>query len=54
MGSAQWVTIADRPMSFAQSLRRTGELLETGAETAVRLMALGFGKHERGGRAAEG
>ena len=37
-GIAAIVTIADRPMSFAQSLRRTEELLEAGAERAVRLM----------------
>ena len=49
-GVSAVVTIADRPMSFAQSLRRTGELLETGAETAMRLMALGLGKSARDGR----
>jgi glycerate kinase len=37
-GIAAIVTIADRPMSFTQSLRRTEELLEAGAERAVRLM----------------
>ena len=36
------VTIADRPMSFSQSLRRTQELLEAGAERALRLMGMGL------------
>ena len=44
------VTIADRPMSFTQSLRRTSELLEAASETAVRLMALGLGNSDRDGR----
>lgn len=37
-GIAGIVTISDRPMNFAQSLRRTEELLEDAAERAVRLM----------------
>ena len=37
-GIAGIVTIADRPMNFPQSLRRTEELLEDAAERAVRLM----------------
>ncbi|PKB79743.1 MAG: glycerate kinase [SAR202 cluster bacterium Io17-Chloro-G9] len=41
-GIAAIVTIADRPMSFAQSLRRTEELLEAGAERAIRLMGVGL------------
>ena len=36
------VCIADRPMSLAQSLKRTEELLEGAAERTVRLMAYGF------------
>ena len=46
------VTIADRPMSFTQSLRRTSELLEAASETAVRLMALGLGNLDRDGRSS--
>ena len=37
------VCIADRPMSFEQSLRRTEELLEGAAERALRLMLVGRG-----------
>ena len=36
------VCIADRPMSFAQSLKRTEELLEAAAERTVRLLAAGI------------
>lgn len=39
-GIASIVTISDRPMNFAQSLRRTQELLEGAAERAMRLMLI--------------
>lgn len=42
-GIAAIVCIADRPMSFEQSLRRTGELLEGAAHRALRLMGVGVG-----------
>lgn len=41
-GVAGIVTIADRPMSFAQSLRRTEELLEAAAQRTVRLLQAGI------------
>ena len=41
-GVAGIVCIADRPMSFAQSLRRTEELLEAAAERTVRLLRAGI------------
>ena len=41
-GVAGIVSIADRPMSFAQSLRRTEELLEAAAERTVRLLLAGI------------
>ena len=37
------VCIADRPMSFSQSLRRSEKLLEGAAERAVRLIQVGMG-----------
>ncbi|MCH7606469.1 MAG: glycerate kinase [Chloroflexi bacterium] len=40
-GIAAIVCIADRPMSFEQSLRRTEELLEGAAKRAMRLMEVG-------------
>jgi glycerate kinase len=40
-GIASVLCIADRPMSFEQSLTRTGELLEGAAERAVRLIQVG-------------
>ena len=40
-GIAAIVCIADRPMSFQQSLRRTEELLEGTAERVLRLMGVG-------------
>ena len=42
-GIAAIVGIADRPMSFEQSLRRTEELLEGAAQRALRLMRVGAG-----------
>ncbi len=42
-GIAGIVCIADRPMGFVQSLRRTEELLEGAAERALRLMQTGAG-----------
>lgn len=44
-GIAAVVCIADRPMSFDQSLRRTEELLEGAAQRALRLIKVGFGLH---------
>ena len=41
-GIAGIVCIADRPMTFEQSLRRTEELLEAAAERALRLMGIGL------------
>ncbi len=41
-GIAGVVCIADRPMSFAQSLRRTAELLEGAAQRTVRLLQAGI------------
>ena len=43
-GIAGIVCIADRPMSFEQSLRRTEELLEGAAQRALRLMGIGLGR----------
>ena len=40
------LSIADRPMSFDQSLRRTGELLEAAADRAMRLIGVGRGMGE--------
>tara|TARA_B100000470_G_scaffold220897_1_gene210137 strand:- start:780 stop:1688 length:909 start_codon:yes stop_codon:yes gene_type:complete len=42
-GIAGILSIADRPMSFDQSLRRTGELLEAAAHRAMRLIGVGRG-----------
>jgi glycerate kinase len=42
-GIAGIICIADRPMRFDQSLRRTEELLEGAAERALRLMRTGAG-----------
>jgi len=42
-GIAGIVCIADRPMNFDQSLRRTGELLEAAAHRAMRLIGVGRG-----------
>ena len=42
-GIAGIVCIADRPMSFQQSIDRTAELLEGAAERALRLMGVGLG-----------
>jgi glycerate kinase len=42
-GIAGMICIADRPMGFDQSLRRTEELLEGAAERALRLMRTGAG-----------
>ncbi len=42
-GIAGILSIADRPMSFDQSLRRTGELLEAAAHRAMRLIVVGRG-----------
>ncbi len=42
-GIASIMTIADRPMNFAQSLSRSQELLEGAAERAIRLMMVGVG-----------
>ena len=41
-GVAGVVCIADRPMNFAQSLRRTEELLEGAAQRMVRLLRAGI------------
>ena len=41
-GVAGIVCIADRPMSFSQSLRRTEELLEAAAQRTVRLLLAGI------------
>ena len=43
-GIAGIVCIADRPMTFEQSLRRTEELLEGAAQRALRLMWIGLGR----------
>jgi glycerate kinase len=40
-GIASVMCIADRPMTFEQSLTRTGELLESAAERAMRLIQVG-------------
>ena len=42
-GIAGIICIADRPMNFDQSLRRTGELLEAAAHRAMRLIGVGRG-----------
>ena len=42
------VCIADRPMSFEQSLSRSGELLESAAENAMRLILTGNGMAAQG------
>ncbi len=46
-GIAGVVCIADRPMNFAQSLRRTEELLEGAAQRTVRLLQGGIGLGDR-------